>query len=109
MDFSYIEHQTSGDRRLEAELLELFLSQARLLLPALLTCSLQAQDEAAHLLKGSALAAGANRVAAAAQAYADSPLWERDGAGAPYGELAAAVEEAGQAIIVRLAEIRPHL
>jgi HPt (histidine-containing phosphotransfer) domain-containing protein len=108
MDFSYIEHQTFGDRRLEAELLDLFLSQARDVLPDFLTGNPQAQDEAAHLLKGSALATGASRVAQAAQAFADTPHDARHQTGAAYEELAAAVEEAAQAIIRRINDMRPE-
>ncbi|MGD0633754.1 MAG: Hpt domain-containing protein [Beijerinckiaceae bacterium] len=104
MDFSYISGQTFGDHRLETELLELFLAQARSLIPHL--PERRAQDEAAHLLKGSALAAGATRIAAAAGAYGDAAAHARHADGPLYKELVAAFQEAEAAIETRLALLR---
>jgi hypothetical protein len=104
MDFSYISSQTFGDHRLETELLELFLEQARSLIPGLPES--QAQDEVAHLLKGSALATGATRIAAAAAAYGDAEREARHADGFLYRELVAAFREAETKIETRLLFLR---
>ncbi len=69
MDFTYLAAQTFGDDQLEDELLALFLAQSRRIIPSLSTLAAGAQDDAAHLLKGSAHAIGADDVAAAAAAW----------------------------------------
>jgi HPt (histidine-containing phosphotransfer) domain-containing protein len=101
MDFSYISSQTFGDHELESEILELFLGQARRVIPGL--PERIAPNEAAHLLKGSALAAGAIRMANAAAAYEDAGPRARDADGRLYRELVEAFQEAEAAIETRLA------
>jgi HPt (histidine-containing phosphotransfer) domain-containing protein len=69
MDFAYLAAETFGDRSLERELLALFLPQARALVAAFPARDRLGRADAIHLLKGSARAVGATRVADAAEAY----------------------------------------
>jgi HPt (histidine-containing phosphotransfer) domain-containing protein len=67
LDLGYLGAQAFGDRALERDLLDLFEEQCRRLLPAIEGHSpLMTQGDAAHTLKGAALAVGAGRVAALA-------------------------------------------
>jgi HPt (histidine-containing phosphotransfer) domain-containing protein len=103
IDLVHLARQTDNDSALEEELLALFDRQS-----ASLLAQLSAEDapprrraDAAHLLRGSALAVGAGRIARAAQALeaslarADAEKQEIDRAVAA---LAAAVGEARAAI-----------
>jgi HPt (histidine-containing phosphotransfer) domain-containing protein len=106
IDLVHLARQTDGDADLETELLAMFEAQAaklgaRLMLPDV---GAQAKADIAHRLRGSALAIGAHRVAAAAERteshfakLADSGESRSD----PLAELQAAVAEA-RAAIVRL-------
>jgi HPt (histidine-containing phosphotransfer) domain-containing protein len=67
LDLGYLGAQAFGDRALERELLDLFEQQCRRLLPAIEGRSpLITRGDAAHTLKGAALAVGAGRIAALA-------------------------------------------
>jgi HPt (histidine-containing phosphotransfer) domain-containing protein len=70
IDFVHLARQTEGDEALKAELLALFERQAARALQKLADPALPegARADLAHRLKGSALAIGAGRVAAAAEA-----------------------------------------
>jgi HPt (histidine-containing phosphotransfer) domain-containing protein len=73
LDLAHLGAQTFGDRGLERELLELFEQQCRRLLPAIEGRSpIMARGEAAHTLKGAALAVGGAQVAAIAAAIEDA-------------------------------------
>ena len=70
LDLVHLARQCLGDRQLEAELLVLFRLQARALTAQLSgseRLSFEAKAKIAHLLRGSALAVGAGRVASAAR------------------------------------------
>ena len=69
IDFDFLATQTFADVALEREVLELFVAQARRLLPALATLPPGQQADTAHLLKGSARGIGAWRVADIAGRY----------------------------------------
>ncbi len=105
VDLVHLARQTLGDRALEIELLSLFDRQSALTVRQLKAASGAAQRKArgdlAHLLKGSARAVGAVRVAAAALAYEDRLATVSE---PPIGPLAEAVEEARAAIADLLAD-----
>jgi HPt (histidine-containing phosphotransfer) domain-containing protein len=103
LDLVHLARQTDGDATLEAELLAMFDCQAaklsaRLALPEV---GFQAKSDIAHRLRGSALAIGARRVAAAAEAT-EAHFAALVGGGADQGdplpELQAAIVEARAAI-----------
>ncbi len=69
IDLVHLARQTDGDFQLESELLAMFDAQSAKLSArlALAEVSAQAKADIAHRLRGSALAIGARRVAAAAE------------------------------------------
>ena len=70
LDLVHLARQCLGDHELEAELLQLFRQQAPALMARLSGSphlSLDAKAKIAHMLRGSALAVGAGRVAGAAR------------------------------------------
>jgi len=68
IDFAYLRRYTFGDASLEREVLELFCNHAPCLIAALKSASSEkAWRNAAHSLKGSALALGAREVAREAE------------------------------------------
>src|ERR1700734_1483698 len=70
LDLVHLARQCLGDHELEAELLQLFRQQAPTLTARLSGSphlSLDAKAKIAHMLRGSALAVGAGRVAGAAR------------------------------------------
>ena len=82
LDLSHLRRFTAGNRRLEAEVLQLFAGQAPLTLRAMQQAGCEkAWRDAAHTLKGSAGAIGAftvARLAAEAEAVrADPSAWPR--------------------------------
>ena len=106
IDLVHLARQTDGDSDLESELLAMFDSQTVKLTARLRQGDGGAQSlpDTAHRLRGSALAIGAHRVAAAAEAV--EKHFELVAAGvksgeAPLGPLNRAVEEA-RAEIARL-------
>lgn len=100
VDLVHLAKQTFGDKRLEQEVLGLFLTQAALLTDRLDRAATEAEWKiAAHTLKGSAQGVGAWRVARAAQA-AERFAADRvsDAAVQARAALRAAVEEANATI-----------
>jgi HPt (histidine-containing phosphotransfer) domain-containing protein len=67
IDEAHLERMTLGDRRLEREVLELFLRQTTILLDRIVNAQPPLAAAAAHTLKGSARGIGAWRVARAAE------------------------------------------
>jgi HPt (histidine-containing phosphotransfer) domain-containing protein len=67
IDEIHLERMTLGDRRLEREVLELFLRQTTILLDRIVNALPPLAAAAAHTLKGSARGIGAWRVARAAE------------------------------------------
>lgn len=112
IDQSHLERMTLGDRRLEREVLELFLRQTTLMLARIISADPSLAAAAAHTLKGSARGIGAWRVARAAELLEHAAA-EDDGKDAgvtePRHDLTDAIEElkaasleAGAAIGARL-------
>ena len=104
IDGGHLERMTLGDRRLEREVLELFVRQTGLLLDRIAGAEPALAAAAAHTLKGSARGIGAWRVARAAElleqaAAARCGEVEIEDA---IAELRAAILEAGAAIAARL-------
>ena len=64
---THLEQMTLGDRRLEREVLELFLRQTTIMLDRIVNAGPPLAAAAAHTLKGSARGIGAWRVARAAE------------------------------------------
>jgi Hpt domain len=82
LDLGHLDAQTLGDAALEQQLLTLFRVQARQILSDLQNGrfdSPQMNADFAHLLRGSALAIGATRVAAMAGAYENLAASPHDG------------------------------
>ncbi len=99
IDLVHLARQTDGDGALEAELLAMFDAQAAKLIQRLLQAEVGARAKAdiAHRLRGSALAIGAARVTAAAEAV--ERHFERVAQGtstgeAPLAALVSAINEA---------------
>lgn len=97
LDLEHLAEQTFGNADLEAEVLRLFLKQARQCLERLRTAP---EAGTAHLLLGSARGIGATRVASAAAALEGSLL--RGGGDGDFAELEHAVEAATAFIEARL-------
>jgi hypothetical protein len=67
IDADHLERMTLGDRRLEREVLELFVRQTTIMLGRIVSAAPPIAAAAAHTLKGSARGIGAWRVARAAE------------------------------------------
>src|ERR1700734_3934657 len=67
IDDTHLERMTLGDRRLEREVLELFVRQTTIMLGRIVGAEPALAAAAAHTLKGSARGIGAWRVARAAE------------------------------------------
>ncbi len=111
IDASHLERMTLGDRRLEREVLELFVRQTTILLTRIAGAEPPMAAAAAHTLKGSARGIGAWRVARAAElleqaACAAGATDEFEDA---ITELEAASLEASVAIGARLTGLLPEL
>jgi hypothetical protein len=106
LDLGYLATQTFGDENLERQLLTLFRVQAGQIVANLQDpafAALHVQADFAHLLKGSALAIGATRVAAMAAAYESL-------VGSPNRGLASnALEALNQAVRDAIAAIDRHI
>lgn len=111
IDEDHLGQMTLGDRRLEREVLELFLRQSIMMLDRIADAAPPLAAAAAHTLKGSARGIGAWRVARAAEILERAASGKGEGAeGGPNGgdldealvELKAASLEASAAIGVRL-------
>ncbi|MBV9636662.1 MAG: Hpt domain-containing protein [Methylobacteriaceae bacterium] len=96
IDRSHLSRQTLGDTALQRELLAIFDRRSEDLVGRLAGAQPEARRDLAHGLKGSALAIGATRVAAAAAHYEGLIGRAADEAtlAAAYRELADAVSEA---------------
>ncbi len=111
IDASHLERMTLGDRRLEREVLELFVRQTTILLTRIAGAEPPVAAAAAHTLKGSARGIGAWRVARAAEQLEQAAC----SAGATgefeesIAELEAASLEASVAIGARLTMLLPEL
>lgn len=68
IDLVHLARQTLGDRALEREILDLFLTQVKAVLSRLEAAAPDARPDLAHTLKGSARAVGAWKVALQAEA-----------------------------------------
>lgn len=106
LDFRYLAAQTLGDENLEYQLLTLFRAQARQILLSLQNSGfdpVEVNTGFAHLLKGSALAIGATRVAAMAAAYENL-------VSAPnHAPAASALEALADAVRETISEIDRHI
>lgn len=105
MNFAYLQAQTFGDVALEAELLHLFREQARRLIPSLPKREEADQGDAAHLLKGSARAVGAEATAGAVELYEVSAPDLRGEGSACFAALLAAFADDEAAIADHLASL----
>jgi HPt (histidine-containing phosphotransfer) domain-containing protein len=112
LDTAHLERMTLGDRRLEREVLELFLRQTTIMLGRIIDATPPLAGAAAHTLKGSARGIGAWRVARAAELLENAAAQKHDETvrcDEPMRDLTDAIEElraasleAGAAIGARL-------
>jgi HPt (histidine-containing phosphotransfer) domain-containing protein len=111
IDETHLERMTLGDRKLEREVLELFVRQTTIMLGRIVGGEPVLAAAAAHTLKGSARGIGAWRVAHAAELVESAAAGE----GAPSAmeeavtELKAASLEASAAIGTRLSGLVAEL
>jgi HPt (histidine-containing phosphotransfer) domain-containing protein len=111
IDASHLERMTLGDRRLEREVLELFVRQTTILLTRIAGAEPPIAAAAAHTLKGSARGIGAWRMARAAEVLeqAAGTAGAADEFEDAITELKAASLEASVAIGARLTTLLPEL
>jgi HPt (histidine-containing phosphotransfer) domain-containing protein len=111
IDADHLARMTLGDRRLEREVLELFLRQSTMVLERIAEARPAFAAAAAHTLKGSARGIGAWRVARAAELLENAASAGGDAAEMEDAvlELKAASLEAGAAISLRLAGLIAEL
>lgn len=114
IDEDHLGRMTLGDRRLEREVLELFLRQTTILLGRIAGAEPPLAAAAAHTLKGSARGIGAWRVAKAAELLEQAAGHEADDDAErdldhAVAELKAASLEAGAAIGARLTRLLAEL
>lgn len=114
IDEDHLGRMTLGDRRLEREVLELFLRQSTIMLDRIAGAERPLAAAAAHTLKGSARGIGAWRVARAAELLeqaAGSDGGDNAGSGLDHAveELKAASLEASAAIGMRLTQLLAEL
>jgi HPt (histidine-containing phosphotransfer) domain-containing protein len=111
IDDSHLERMTLGDRRLEREVLELFVRQTTIMLNRIVGAEPAMAAAAAHTLKGSARGIGAWRVARAAELleHAAGVAGHDDDVAEAITELKAASLEASAAIGARLTVLLPEL
>lgn len=111
IDTGHLERMTLGDRRLEREVLELFVRQTTIMLTRIAGAEPPMAAAAAHTLKGSARGIGAWRVARAAEwlEQAAGSAGAADEFEAAIAELNAASLEASVAIGAHLSVLLPEL
>jgi len=103
IDDSHLERMTLGDRRLEREVLELFVRQTTMMLDRIVGAEPAMAAATAHTLKGSARGIGAWRVARAAELLENAAgVGGHDDVAEAITELKAASLEASAAIGARL-------
>jgi HPt (histidine-containing phosphotransfer) domain-containing protein len=101
LDLVHLARQCLGDHELEAELLQLFWQQAPTLTARLSgspRLSLDAKAKIAHMLRGSALAVGAGRVAGAARRIEELALAGGDQSSAEARAIAALLSAVSEAV-----------
>jgi len=111
IDETHLERMTLGDRRLEREVLELFVRQTTIMLGRIVGADPAMAAASAHTLKGSARGIGAWRVARAAE-LVESAVAGEGGAAAmdeAITELKSASLEASAAIGARLSGLVTEL
>jgi HPt (histidine-containing phosphotransfer) domain-containing protein len=111
IDETHLERMTLGDRRLEREVLELFVRQTTIMLGRIVGADPAMAGASAHTLKGSARGIGAWRVARAAE-LVESAVAGEGGAAAmdeAVTELKSASLEASAAIGARLSGLVAEL
>ena len=111
IDETHLERMTLGDRRLEREVLELFVRQTTIMLGRIVGSDPAMAAASAHTLKGSARGIGAWRVARAAE-LVESAVAGEGGAAAmdeAVTELKSASLEASAAIGARLSGLVDQL
>jgi HPt (histidine-containing phosphotransfer) domain-containing protein len=111
IDDTHLERMTLGDRRLEREVLELFVRQTTIMLGRIVGAEPALAAAAAHTLKGSARGIGAWRVARAAELVENSANGEGSAAAMDEAvtELKSASLEASAAIGSRLTGLLAEL
>jgi HPt (histidine-containing phosphotransfer) domain-containing protein len=115
LDEDHLARMTLGDRRLEREVLEIFLRQATIMLDRIAGAEPPLAAAAAHTLKGSARGIGAWRVARAAEQLEQAAGADGGQSGLHRGldeaidELKAASLEASAAISARLTALLVEL
>ena len=111
IDDDHLERMTLGDRRLEREVLELFVRQTAIMLDRIVGADPALAAAAAHTLKGSARGIGAWRVARAAELleHAAGFAGSEDDVADAVSELKGASLEASAAIGARLTVLLTEL
>jgi HPt (histidine-containing phosphotransfer) domain-containing protein len=114
LDETHLARMTLGDRRLEREVLELFVRQTTIILGRIVGAEPGLAAAAAHTLKGSARGIGAWRVAHAAElvesaANGEGPKGDGAAMDEAVTELKSASLEASAAIGLRLAGLLAEL
>jgi HPt (histidine-containing phosphotransfer) domain-containing protein len=108
IDETHLQRMTLGDRRLEREVLELFVRQTTIMLGRIVGAQPAMAAAAAHTLKGSARGIGAWRVARAAELVENAAGGEV-GAGTMKGDMEDAVTELKSASLEASAAIGARL
>ncbi len=108
IDEDHLSRMTLGDRRLEREVLEIFLRQTTIMLERIVDAEPALAAAAAHTLLGSARGIGAWRVARAAERLEHAACEEADMEPA-IADLKTASLEASAAIGVRLTRLLAEL
>jgi HPt (histidine-containing phosphotransfer) domain-containing protein len=111
IDENHLGRMTLGDRRLEREVLEIFVRQTTIMLSRIMGADPALAAAAAHTLKGSARGIGAWRVARAAELLEQAAAGEggEGGIGEAIEELKAASLEASASIGTRLTGLLAEL
>jgi HPt (histidine-containing phosphotransfer) domain-containing protein len=111
IDEDHLARMTLGDRRLEREVLEIFVRQTTIMLGRIVSAEPALAAAAAHTLTGSARGIGAWRVARAAERLeqAAGAVGNEAGAGHDLGDLDEAIEELKAASLEASAAIGARL
>jgi HPt (histidine-containing phosphotransfer) domain-containing protein len=111
IDHNHLARMTLGDRRLEREVLEIFVRQTTIMLDRIMGADPALAAAAAHTLKGSARGIGAWRVARAAELLEQAVTGDggEGDVSEAIDEIKAASLEASAAIGTRLTELLAEL